>query len=194
MTKLLIATRNAHKLQEIRGLLPGIDIVGTDAFPDVPDPIEDGETFEANAILKATAWSEATGLPALADDSGLVVDALDGAPGIHSARYAGEHGDAAANNAKLLHALADIPSEKRTARFVCVLALATPDEQKPRTVRGECEGHIIAALQGTGGFGYDPLFIPKGYTETFGQLPAEVKAQISHRARAFHAAREAWFA
>ncbi len=191
--KLLIATRNAHKLEEIRGLLPGIEIVGTDAYPEVPDPVEDGETFEANAILKAVAWAEATGLPALADDSGLVVDALDGAPGIHSARYAGEHGDSAANNAKLLAELDGVPMEKRTARFVCVLALATPDEQKPRTVRGEVEGRIIESLQGTGGFGYDPLFIPAGETESFGVLPAAVKAQISHRARAFAAARQAWF-
>lgn len=191
-TKLLIATRNAHKLAEIRDMLPGIEIIGTDGYPDVADPEETGTTFEANAIIKAEAWSRATGLPALADDSGLEVDALDGAPGIHSARYAGTHGDTAANNAKLLAALQGLPAAQRTARFVCALALSLPGAPT-RTLRGTCEGTIIDTLSGTGGFGYDPLFVPQGYTESFGTLPATVKASLSHRARAFQQAREQWF-
>lgn len=189
--KLLIATRNAHKLAEIREMLPGTEIVGTDAWANVPDPDETGTTFEANAAIKAEAWLAATGLPSLADDSGLEVDALNGEPGIHSARYAGEHGDSAANNAKLLQNLSGIPEGKRTARFVCALALALPG-QPVRTLRAACEGRIINELQGKNGFGYDPLFIPEGYTETFGVLPAEVKATLSHRARAFALARELW--
>lgn len=192
MDRILIATRNAHKLEEIRGLLPGPELIGTDRWPEVPDPVEDGETFEANAVLKAEAWARATGLPALADDSGLAVDALGGAPGIHSARYVGAHGDSAANNARLLRELGGVPPERRTARFVCVLALAVPG-QPTRTVRGECRGRIVDALRGTGGFGYDPLFIPDGETQTFGELPAETKARLSHRARAFAEARRQWF-
>lgn len=189
--KLLIATRNAHKLAEIREMLPGIEIIGTDAWADVPDPNETGTTFEENAAIKAEAWLAATGLPALADDSGLEVDVLNGEPGIHSARYAGEHGDSAANNAKLLANLTGVPEEKRTARFVCALALALPG-QPVRTLRAACEGRIIGELQGKNGFGYDPLFIPEGYTETFGVLPAETKATLSHRARAFTLARSLW--
>lgn len=190
--KLLIATRNAHKLEEIRGMLPGFELVGTEAWAEVPDPEETGSTFEANATIKAEAWCRATGLPALADDSGLEVDALGGAPGIHSARYAGVHGDTAANNAKLLREMAGVPKEQRTARFVCALALALPGAPT-RVLRGECRGHLIEAQQGAGGFGYDPLFVPEGYDKTFGELPAEVKAQLSHRARAFALARQQWF-
>lgn len=189
--KILIATRNAHKLEEIRAMLPGITLVGTDAYPEVPDPEETGTTFEANAAIKAEAWSTATGLPAIADDSGLEVDALNGEPGIHSARYAGAHGDTAANNAKLLKALEGIPSEQRTARFVCALALSIPGEAT-QTLRGVCEGRIIDALTGTGGFGYDPLFVPNGYNDSFGVLAPEIKASLSHRARAFQTAKELW--
>lgn len=188
---LLIATRNAHKLQEIRALLPGVTILGTDAYPDVPDPEEDGTTFEANAAIKALAWAKATGLTALADDSGLEVDALGGAPGIHSARYAGVHGDTAANNAKLLRELEGVEPAKRTARFVCALALAQPDGTV-KTLRGTCEGTILASGNGANGFGYDPLFVPQGYTESFGQLPDAVKAQLSHRAKAFQQALALW--
>lgn len=191
MKKILIATRNAHKLEEIRAMLPGVEIIGTDAYPEVPDPEETGTTFEANAVIKAEAWSAATGLPAIADDSGLEVDALDGAPGIHSARYAGEHGDTNANNAKLLNALLGIPAERRTARFVCALAFALPGEAT-RTLRGVCEGRIIESLEGSGGFGYDPLFVPEGYNASFGLLPPDVKATLSHRARAFALARKTW--
>ncbi len=190
--RLLIATRNAHKLQEIRAFLPGFDIVGTEAWQGVPDPEETGTTFEANARIKAEAWLKATGLPALADDSGLEVDFLKGAPGVHSARYAGVHGDTASNNAKLLRELAGLPREQRSARFVCALALALPGEEV-RVLRGECTGHILEAPEGVGGFGYDPLFVPEGYAQSFASLPAEVKATLSHRARAFALAREQWF-
>lgn len=189
---LLIATRNAHKLQEIRALLPGVELLGTDAYPQVPDPEETGSTFEENASIKARAWAAATGLPALADDSGLEVAALGGAPGIHSARYAGQHGDAAVNNAKLLRALAGVKGkEARVARFVCVLALALPNGEV-RTLRGECKGYLLETLSGENGFGYDPLFVPEGYEASFGELPDEVKARLSHRARAFQLAAEAW--
>ncbi len=192
MTTLLIATRNAHKLAEIREMLPGLDLRGTGAWPNVPDPEETGDTFEANARIKAEAWCAATGFPALADDSGLEVDALDGAPGIYSARYAGAHGDTAANNAKLLRALAEVPEGRRTARFVCALALALPG-RPTRTLRGVCEGRIAEAPSGAGGFGYDPLFVPEGHDRSFADLPAAVKATLSHRARAFAQARAAWF-
>lgn len=188
---LLIATRNAHKLQEIREMLPGIEIVGTDRFPDVPDPEETGMTFEENAAIKALAWAAATGLPALADDSGLEVDALGGAPGIHSARYAGTHGDTAANNTKLLQELAGVAPDKRTARFVCALALAVPG-CPVETLRGACEGSILETASGCGGFGYDPLFVPRGYADSFAALPDSVKASISHRAEAFKQARTCW--
>ena len=190
--KLLIATRNAHKLAEIREMLPGIEIVGTKAYPQVPDPEETGATFEENAAIKAAAWLAATGVPALADDSGLEVEALGGAPGIRSARYAGVHGDSAANNARLLRELAGLPPERRGARFVCALALARPGEAI-QTLRGVCPGRIVPTAQGTHGFGYDPLFVPDGFTRTFGELAEEVKARLSHRARAFALARERWF-
>ena len=189
--RLLVATRNAHKLGEIRALLPGVEIVGTDAFPEVPDPEETGATFEANAIIKAEAWRDATGLPALADDSGLEVDALGGAPGVLSARYAGTHGDTAANNAKLLRALDGVPEGRRGARFVCALALAAPGAPT-RVLRGECPGRILHEAHGAHGFGYDPLFAPEGHDRSFGELPESVKATLSHRARAFAQAREAW--
>lgn len=190
--KLVIATRNAHKLAEIRAILdlPDVEIVGTEAWPDVSDPVEDGITFEENAIIKANAWAAATGLPALADDSGLEVDALEGAPGIHSARYAGEHGNSVKNNALLLKNLEGM--KNRNARFVCALALALPSGEI-RVLRGACEGSITQAENGAGGFGYDPLFIPEGYSETFATLPELVKNSLSHRARALQAARE-WFA
>ena len=191
MRRLLIATRNAHKLDEIRGLLPGVEIVGTEGWPGVPDPEETGATFEANAVIKAEAWRDATGLPTLADDSGLEVEALGGAPGVRSARYAGAHGDTAANNAKLLRALEGVPAERRGARFVCALALALPGGAT-RTLRGECRGRIVEAGRGAGGFGYDPLFVPEGEALTFGELPVETKARLSHRARAFAEARRAW--
>ncbi|MEG2465313.1 MAG: RdgB/HAM1 family non-canonical purine NTP pyrophosphatase [Kiritimatiellia bacterium] len=190
--KILIATRNAHKLTEIRALMPEIDWIGTDAYPDVPDPEENGETFEANARIKAEAWRDATGLPAIADDSGLSVDALLGAPGVFSARYAGVHGDTEANNAKVLAELAGVAPAQRSAHFVCALAYAVPGKVT-RTVRGECSGTLLEQPKGANGFGYDPLFVPNGYEQTFGELSADVKAKLSHRARAFAQARDVWF-
>jgi XTP/dITP diphosphohydrolase len=180
---ILIATRNAHKLQEIREMLPGVELIGTDAFPQVPDPVEDGATFEANAAIKAIAWAKATGLTAVADDSGLEVDALGGAPGIHSARYAGVHGDTAANNAKLLRELEGVEAPKRTARFVCALAIATP-KGGVKTLRGACEGASLVDAAGANGFGYDPIFVPDNYTCTLAELDEQEKNNISHRGNA----------
>jgi XTP/dITP diphosphohydrolase len=189
--KLALATRNAHKLEEIRAIFNTADMEICSAldFPDIPDTLEDRDTFEGNAIKKAQELCDATGLIALADDSGLVVDALDGAPGVYSARYAGEPCDTSANNEKLLHELAS--QKSRTARFRTVIALARPGEE-PLTVSGTCEGTIIDAPRGTNGFGYDPLFVPDGYTETFAELPASIKNKISHRANALAEASKLW--
>jgi len=189
--KFVIATRNAHKLEEIRAIFNtgGMDVLSALDFPDIPDTVEDRDTFEGNAIKKAQELCDATGLPAMADDSGLEVDALGGAPGVYSARYAGEPCDYAANNQKLLRELDG--KENRAARFVTVLALCRPGEE-PLTVKGTCEGIIIDELRGAHGFGYDPLFIPDGYSETFAELPAEVKNKISHRANALNKASNHW--
>ena len=188
---ILVATHNAGKIREIRELLDGLgtQLVGLESFAGLPVVAEDGDTFEANAIKKAVTMARATGLRALADDSGLEVDALDGDPGVHSARYAGEECDTAANNHKLLSELGD--GDDRRARFRCVLALADPDGGC-RTVSGTCEGRIIRAPRGTGGFGYDPLFVPDGYERTFAEMPAAEKNRISHRARALQRARREW--
>jgi XTP/dITP diphosphohydrolase len=188
---LIIATRNAHKLEEIQAILgrTGLVIGSALDFPDLPDVEETGSTFEENAALKALALATATGLPALGDDSGLEVDALDGAPGIYSARYAGEPVDYAANNRKLLAALNR--STNRRARFRTALALARPNGTL-LYVDGRCEGVIATAPRGTAGFGYDPLFIPDGETRTFAEMPAAEKNLISHRARALAAAAIAW--
>ena len=189
--KIVVATRNAGKVREFAALLADVQQVSFFSmaeFADVPDVVEDGETFLANAEKKAVAIANATGLWALADDSGLEVDALGGAPGVHSARYAGVHGDDGANNAKLLTALADVDAGGRTARFRCVLTLAEPAEGADARVawRGEgvCEGHIAGAARGEGGFGYDPLFVPRGHGQTFGELPVATKNALSHRAQA----------
>ncbi len=190
MTRVVVATGNAHKIEEIRAILAdaGVDlelVPMTDL--GVPVPVEDGDTFEANALLKARACVAATGSPALADDSGLEVAALDGAPGVLSARYAGEPTDDAANNAKLLAALTDVPAEARTARFVCAAALVTPDGVEV-VHRGTMEGRLVAPA-GDGGFGYDPLFLadatPDGRTNA--QLTPAEKDAISHRGAAFGA-------
>jgi XTP/dITP diphosphohydrolase len=188
---LIIATRNVHKLEEIRAILgrTGLVIGSALDFPDLPDVEETGTTFEENAALKALALATATRLPALGDDSGLEVDALDGAPGIYSARFAGEPVNYAANNRKLL-ALLDHATNRR-ARFRTVLALAHPDGTL-FYVDGRCEGVISTTPRGTAGFGYDPLFIPDGETRTFAEMPAEEKNLISHRARAVAAAAIAW--
>jgi XTP/dITP diphosphohydrolase len=192
--RLVFATRSAGKLVELRALVAslGLPLVveGVTAFPAVPEVEEDGDTFAANARKKAVEVARATGLPALADDSGLEVDALAGAPGVLSARYAGVHGDDAANNARLLAALAGVPADERTARFRCCLALAdVAGRLGDRVIHtsGSCEGRILDAPRGTGGFGYDPLFFCPELGQTFGQAGSGPKSGVSHRARAMAA-------
>jgi len=189
--KILIASRNDHKILEIREIFdqPGVEWVSTAEFPELEDVVEDGDTFEANAIKKATELAQATGLWALADDSGLEVTALGNAPGVYSARYAGEPCNHANNNDKLIRELAG--KSDRSARFRCVAALSDPSG-KAETVSGACPGHMIEALRGTEGFGYDPLFVPKGYETTFAEMGHAQKNQLSHRGIAMKAAQEKW--
>jgi XTP/dITP diphosphohydrolase len=192
---LVFATRNKGKLVELRELLPGIAVLSIDEAAQrlgrtIPDVVEDADTFAGNAAKKAREVSEITGLPALADDSGLEVDALDGAPGVYSARYAGDQHDDAANNAKLLRALANVPAAKRTARFRAALALADvtgPLGTEVVTADGACEGIILDAPRGTGGFGYDPLFFAPELGQTFAEAGVGPKSDLSHRARAMRA-------
>jgi XTP/dITP diphosphohydrolase len=186
----VLATRNPHKIVEIREALdvPGVEFRGLDAFPDAPEVVEDGDTFEENAAKKARAAAAATGFPSLADDSGLVVDALNGDPGVRSARFAGPAADDAANRDLLLERLLGVEVSSRSARFVCVLALATPDGEV-ETCEGRCDGVIAEAERGREGFGYDPLFVPDGESRTFAQMSRAEKARLSHRGRALQAAR-----
>ncbi len=215
MTTLLIATRNAHKVGEIRAILgPRFQFLTLNDFPAAPKIVEDAPTFAGNAAKKAVElakWlreksgkrkAESGNIFVLADDSGLEVDALNGAPGVHSARFAALDKSAnshdADNNTKLLCLLKDLPREKRTARFRCVIALvpvpeetvesASPvcfaDEFEARLFDGACEGRIQFSASGHGGFGYDPLFVPDGFTQSFGELGDDVKNRLSHRARA----------
>ncbi len=186
--RLVVATGNAHKTGEIREILgPGFLVEDLRDHPDLPEPEETGRTFAANAAIKALSASTRLGpdVLVLADDSGLEVDALGGDPGVDSALYSGKHGDNAGHRAKLLAELARAGARgaDRTARFRCVLVLALGG-QILHECDGSVEGTIADAEQGTGGFGYDPLFVPEGHTESFGLLPAEVKNQLSHRARA----------
>lgn len=187
MDELLAATTNQHKLTEIRAILAprGMRVLGAVDVGGIPDVAEDGQTFEENAVKKATAVAVATGRWVLADDSGLEVKALGGEPGIYSARYAGEDSDDAANVEKLLRCLSGVTD--RRARFVCVLALATPRELVG-TARGEVRGRIIGAPRGRSGFGYDPVFVPEGCELTFAEMPADEKNGISHRSEALRAA------
>lgn len=189
--KLVIATRNLHKLKEIHAIFDfqGLDVCSAFDFPEIPDVVEDGATLEANAVKKAVEICKATGLPAMADDSGLEVEALHGEPGVFSARWSGEGCTYHDNNLKLLRELAGKPN--RSAQFRTVIALALPGEE-PQTVEGSVHGRIIEELRGNQGFGYDPLFVPDGYNQTFAELPAEVKNKISHRARALNAAANIW--
>lgn len=188
---IVVATANAHKLGEIEAILSGLDVelVPMTAL-DLPSPVEDGETFEANALIKARACAEAAGRPAMADDSGLEVDALGGAPGVRSARYAGEDADDAANNAKLVAALRDVAVDERTARFVCAAALVLPDGSE-QVVRATMEGRIVDEPRGAHGFGYDPHFVSDaaGDGRTNGELTPAEKDAISHRGAAFRALR-----
>jgi len=192
MPQVLLATRNAGKLRELRQLTAGLPIVwrGLIEFAGIPDAREDGSTFAENARRKALHYAQATGLYTLADDSGLEVDALAGAPGVLSARYAGRLGDAAAsdmaNNRKLLEALAGVPLEKRTARFRCAMAFARPTAVLCESA-GVLEGVIGLAPSGQNGFGYDPLFLITDLGRTLAELPAEQKNAISHRGRALRA-------
>lgn len=187
--RLVVATGNRGKLVELQRILRGLDV---DLVPvtelGLDSPLEEGDTFEANALLKARAACRATGLPALADDSGLEVAALGGAPGVRSARYAGREGDDRANNAKLVRELDGVPEDARTARFVCVAALVAPDGTE-RTARGTMEGRIVDPPRGAGGFGYDPHFVAAGQTRTNAELPAGEKDAISHRGAALRALR-----
>lgn len=183
----VVATGNAHKVVEIEAILskamPGVRFVSIKELGDFPDPDETGDAFEENAFIKAQAAHDATGLPAVADDSGLVVDALDGAPGVYSARYAGEHGDDAANNAKLLREMEGVPQERRTARFTSCVAYVSDDVRTCGI--GHCEGLVGFEGRGDGGFGYDPLFLPNDTPgKTMAELTADEKNAISHR---FHA-------
>jgi len=216
MTTLLIATRNAHKVGEIRAILGApFRFLTLNDFPDAPKIVEDADTFAGNAAKKAlelAKWlarsksgkrkAESGNVFVLADDSGLEVDALNGAPGVHSARFAAldksENSRDADNNAKLLRLLKNVPAEKRTARFRCVIALVPVPEQKiesaspvcfadefePHLFDGACEGRIQFSASGHGGFGYDPLFVPGGFTQSFAELGEDVKNELSHRAKA----------
>lgn len=183
--EIVIATRNPKKIEEIRRMLAGsaLSILTLGDFPDCPEVEEDGESFEANALKKAVAVSRYTGKAALADDSGLEVDALAGAPGVHSARYAGEGADDRKNLEKLLDDLRPIVPERRTARYVCCIALAFPDG-RTETAFGYVEGRIGTEPRGSNGFGYDPVFYPEGHDRTFGEMGDDEKDRISHRGRA----------
>jgi XTP/dITP diphosphohydrolase len=187
--RVVVATRNRGKLAELRRLLAGLplELVGLDAVGPVPEVVEDGDTFEANAAKKAREVAVATGLPALADDSGLEVDALGGAPGVRSARFAGEGATDQANNRLLLERMAAVPGPERTARFRCVLAFADPAGPLGHRVHleeGVCEGHIAEAPRGQDGFGYDPLFVPMGLERSMAEIAPELKDSISHRGQA----------
>ncbi|MEU1789201.1 RdgB/HAM1 family non-canonical purine NTP pyrophosphatase [Streptomyces sparsogenes] len=190
MKRLILATRNTYKITELRSILSdaGLDVelVGADAYPEVPDVKETGVTFAENALLKAHALARATGHPAVADDSGLCVDVLGGAPGIFSARWSGRHGDDRANLELLLTQLADVPDEHRAAHFECAAALALPDGTE-RVVTGRLPGTLRRAPVGGGGFGYDPILQPDGETRTCAELTPEEKNAISHRGKAFRA-------
>lgn len=189
---LAAATGNANKLREIGEILAefGIKVISKkEAGAGDLETEETGTTFEENSLLKAEDVMKAVGMDAIADDSGLVVDALDGAPGVYSARFAGENASDEENNAKLLRMMEKVPDGERTARFVCVMTLCRTDGSVIRA-RGECPGRILRAPRGEGGFGYDPLFVPDGYEESFAELSEEQKNGISHRAKALAALRE----
>ena len=191
MKTYILASKNAHKAKEIKDIL-GDDfhiMTQTEAGAGDIEVVEDGKTFEENAIKKAQAILQATGKPTIADDSGLCVDVLGGAPGVYTARYAGEHATDAENIQKLLLALSDVPLQDRTAHFACVIAVAEPG-QKIRTFYGECSGRIALTPSGEDGFGYDPVFYYPRYDKTLAELPPYVKNTISHRSAALQLAAE----
>lgn len=189
--ELVLATRNRNKVIELVALLGdlGITIRTLDEFPDAPDVVEDGDTCEANAVKKARAIAESTGLPVVADDTGLEVDALGGRPGVYAARYAGDDATYEDNCRKLLQELTGVPREQRTARFLTVAAIALPSDGI-RVAQGTLEGVIAEEASGTLGFGYDPVFLIPELGKTLAQLPADQKNTISHRAKAFAKVRE----
>jgi XTP/dITP diphosphohydrolase len=199
--EIVLATRNKGKIRELERIfastLPGVKLLGTDAFPDLADVAETEDTFEGNALLKARAVSHFTNLPAIADDSGLAVDHLGGAPGIFSARYSGVHGDDQANLNKVLHEMDGVSN--RRAQFVCAAAFVAPRGYE-LVLRAEMVGNLIDAPRGEKGFGYDPIFIPIGFNQTTGEMDPELKDSISHRGKAMRELaeeisreREKWF-
>lgn len=192
MRKLILSSGNPHKVDELKKILANLEIqvlTKDEVGQGELDVIEDGDTLEANALKKARALAEKVEGIVLADDTGLFVDALNGEPGVYSARYAGEECSYEANNAKLLGALAGVTPEKRTARFKTVIALI--DEKGAEyIIEGVCEGRILDEKKGSAGFGYDPLFLPEGYEQTFAELGEDIKNKISHRARAIYLMRD----
>ncbi|HET6817308.1 MAG TPA: RdgB/HAM1 family non-canonical purine NTP pyrophosphatase [Mycobacteriales bacterium] len=184
--RVVLATRNAHKVEEVQRILAPYDVelVSLTEFPDVGDVAETGATFADNALLKAEAVARETGLTALADDSGLAVAALNGMPGVLSARWAGRHGDDLANLQLVLDQIVDVPDERRGAAFVCAAAAVTPAGER-LVVEGRVEGIVIRSPRGTNGFGYDPIFVPTGEKRTTAEMSAEEKDAISHRGKAF---------
>jgi len=185
MMELVVATRNAGKLKEISRLLEGhgVSVLGLDRFPEAPEVEEDGDTFALNAAKKAETIAKVTGLPCLADDSGLTVAVLQGRPGVHSARFSGVDANDSSNNHKLLDEMAFVPEDQRQAAFCCVMALCLPD-QPTRLFEGRVEGLILSQEQGDGGFGYDPLFWVPDFDCTMAELPLDIKNRISHRGQA----------
>lgn len=185
--RILIATMNEGKLREYRRLLAdvrGLELETMASLPARIDVIEDRDTFAGNALKKASEVAVYAGIPCLADDSGLEVDALGGAPGVYSARYAGQDATDARNNQKLLRALRDVPEERRAAWFRCAIAVVDPGGRLLAAADGVCEGRIARAPKGVHGFGYDPVFVPDGYNQTMAELAPETKNRISHRAKA----------
>ena len=184
---IVLGSRNQKKIREIRELLApySIPVIGVDQFPDLGEVVEDGGSFQANCEKKARETALATKHWVIADDSGLCVDALGGAPGVDSAIYAGQHGADEANNQKLLRELASVPEPERTAYYVCQAVLADPTGAIRASAEGRCGGRILSEYHGANGFGYDPLFLVPEYHQTFGELPPVVKRHISHRAKAF---------
>ncbi len=191
---LVLATANAHKLAELTRILAAdhldVDLAGLADFPGAPDVAETGATFVANALLKARAIAEFTGLPSVADDSGLCCDALNGMPGVLSARWSGGHGDDAANLRLVLGQLSDVPDERRGAHFYCVAALVLPSGAEDLSA-GTLRGRLIREPRGANGFGYDPIFVPDGEERTTAEMTAQEKDAISHRGRAFRGLTEA---
>jgi XTP/dITP diphosphohydrolase len=191
-TDRLIATGNTGKLREIRALLSDLPIrlLSLTDFPAIKEVDESGSTFAENAALKAAGYAGQARVLTLADDSGLEIDALGRAPGVRSARYLGEHASYAERMSTLLRAVRDLKDEARSARFVCALAIASDNQEMVYTTDAKCEGSLADAPRGSGGFGYDPIFIPEGFTQTFGELPPDLKNRISHRGRALAEARK----